>query len=108
MVTWSSFSTLFLHERESLAGGFLVASFRCLQGIELMVLGCVISLHMSSHVANPVFPFNGRIEKGHTEFTGRIFDDSLAAITLLDNRVTPASIELASFLGHENTIITLS
>jgi hypothetical protein len=88
--------------------GFLVASLRCLQGIELMVLGRVIFLHMGSHVANPVFPFSRRIEKSHTEFTGRIFNDSLAAVTFLDNRVTPASIKLASFFGHENTIITLS
>jgi hypothetical protein len=73
-----------------------------------MVLCRVIFLHMGSHVANPVFPFSGRIEKGHTESTGWIFDDSPAAITLLDNRVTPASIELASFLGHENALITLS
>jgi len=73
-----------------------------------MVLGYVISLHMSSHVANPVFPFSGRIEKGHAEFTGRIFDDSLAALALLNNSVTPASIELTSILGHENTLITLS
>jgi hypothetical protein len=73
-----------------------------------MVLGCAIFFHMGSHIANPVFPFRRRIEKGHTESTGRIFDDSLAAITLLDNRVTLASIELTSFLGHENAIITLS
>jgi len=42
-------------------GDFLVASFRCLQGIELMVIVYVISLHVGSHVANPFFPFSGRI-----------------------------------------------
>ena len=73
-----------------------------------MVIGRVISLHMGGHVANPVFPFSGRIRKIHTEFTGGIFSDSLAAIALLDNRVTPASIEFASSLGHENALITLS
>jgi hypothetical protein len=73
-----------------------------------MVIGCVISLRMGSHVANPVFPFSGRIRKIHTEFTGGIFYDSLAAIALLDNSVTPASIKFAPSLGHENALITLS
>ena len=73
-----------------------------------MVIGCVISLHMGSHVANPVFPFSGRIRKIHTEFTGGIFSDSLAAIALLDNSMTTASIEFASSLGHEDALITLS
>ena len=73
-----------------------------------MVLDCVISLHMGGHVANPIFPFNGGIRKIHTEFTGGVFCDSLAAIALLNNSVTLASIELASSLGHENALITLS
>ncbi len=73
-----------------------------------MVIDCVISLHMGSHVANPFFPFRGRIGKVHTEFTGGIFNDSLAAIALLNNRVTPASIEFTSSLGHENALMTLS
>jgi hypothetical protein len=73
-----------------------------------MVICRVISLHMGSHIANPVFPFSGRIGKGHTEFAGGIFSDSLAAIALLDNSVTPASIKLTSSLGHENALITLS
>jgi hypothetical protein len=85
-----------------------VASFRCLQGIELMVIVYVISLHVGSHVANPIFPFSGRIWRDHAELAGRIFADSLTAIALLDNSVTSASIILASFLGHENTLITLS
>ena len=73
-----------------------------------MVIDCVIYLHMGSHVANPVFPFSGRVRKIHTEFTGGIFNDSLAAITLLDNSVTPASIEFTSSLGHEYALMTLS
>jgi hypothetical protein len=73
-----------------------------------MVIDCVISFHMGGHVANPVFPFSGRIREIHTEFTGGIFSDSLAAITLLDNRVTAASIESASSLCHEDALVTLS
>jgi hypothetical protein len=86
----------------------LVASFRCLQGVELMVTTHLIFFHVGSHVAHPIFPFSGRIWRDHAELTGRIFADSLTAIALLDNSVTSASIILASFLGHENTLITLS
>jgi len=40
---------------------------------------------MSSHIAVSVFPFDGRVEETHTVFSGGIFDDSLAAFTLLHN-----------------------
>jgi hypothetical protein len=73
-----------------------------------MVIGGVISLHMGCHVAIPIFPFRGRIWKIHAEFTGWIFCNPLAAIALLDDSVTPASIEFASSLGHEYAFITLA
>jgi len=73
-----------------------------------MVIGCVISFHMGSHITTPVFPFDGGIRGIHAEFTGGVFNDLLAAITLLDNRVTTAPIECASFLCHKDALITLS
>jgi hypothetical protein len=73
-----------------------------------MVISCVVSLHMGSHVANPVFPFGGRIRESHTEFTGGIFSDLLAALALLDDRITSAPIELAAILGHKHALIALS
>ena len=72
-----------------------------------MVLDRVIFLHMSGHIADPAFPFSGWIGKIHAEFAGGIFRDSLAAIALLDNGVTLATVECASLLGHEYTFITL-
>ena len=73
-----------------------------------MVIGCVISFHMGSHITIPVFPFERGIRGTHAEFTGGVFNDLLAAITLLDNRVTATSIECASFLCHKDALITLS
>lgn len=59
---------------------------------------------MSSHIADPVFPFDGRIKETHTVFSGGIFNDSLAAITLIDNRITATSIKLASFFIHKDAL----
>jgi hypothetical protein len=68
----------------------------------------MISLYMGSHVANPVFPFGGGVRESHTEFTGGIFNDFLTALALLNNRITSASVELTSILGHKNALIALS
>jgi hypothetical protein len=73
-----------------------------------MVILCVISFHMGGQIANPIFPFGRGIRETHTEFTGGVFSDSLAAITLLDNSVAPASIEFASSFSHKEAIVTLS
>jgi len=52
---------------------------------------------MSSHIAGPIFPFEGRVEETYTVFSGGIFNYSLAAITLINYGVTATSIKLASF-----------
>jgi hypothetical protein len=67
----------------------------------------VVSFHMGGQIANPIFPFGRGIRKTHAEFTGGVFSDSLTAITLLDDSVTPASIEFASSFGHKDALVTL-
>jgi len=59
---------------------------------------------VSSHIAGPVFPFDGRVEETYTVFSGGIFNDSLATITLINDGVTAASIKLASFFGHKDAL----
>lgn len=59
---------------------------------------------MSSHIAGPIFPFEGRVEETHTVFSGGIFNYSLAAITLVNYGVTATSIKLASFFCHKDAL----
>ena len=59
---------------------------------------------MSSHITGPIFPFNRRVEETHTVFSSGIFNDSLAAFTLINDGVTAASIKLASFFGHKGAL----
>jgi len=59
---------------------------------------------MGSHIADPIFPFDSRIRETHAVFSGRDFNDSLAAITLINNRVTTTSIKLASSFAHEDAL----
>jgi hypothetical protein len=65
-----------------------------------------LGLHMSCHVADAIFPFYNRVRETHTKRSGRILNDSLAAITLIDNRVAATSIELASSFGHKDALNT--
>jgi len=59
---------------------------------------------MGSHIADPDFPFDTSVRETHTVFSGRDFNDSLAAITLINNRVTTTSIKLASSFAHKDAI----
>lgn len=59
---------------------------------------------MSSHIADPVFPFDRRVEETYTVFSGGVFNDSLATITLINDGVTATSIKLASFFGHKDAL----
>jgi len=59
---------------------------------------------MGSHIADPGLPFDSRVRETHAVFSGRDFNDSLATITLINNRVTATSIKLASSFGHEDAI----
>jgi len=61
---------------------------------------------MGSHIADPVFPFAGRVRETHAVFSGRDFNDFLTTITLINDRVTAASIKLASSLGHKDALRT--
>ena len=61
---------------------------------------------MSCHVADAIFPFHSRVRETHTKRSGGILNDSLAAITLINNRVAAASIELASSFGHKDALNT--
>ena len=71
-----------------------------------MVFRRSLGLHMSRHIADAIFPFYGRVRETHTIRSGGILDDSLAAITLINNRVALASIELASSFGHKDALNT--
>jgi hypothetical protein len=59
---------------------------------------------MRSHIADPIFPFDRGARETYTVLSGRDFSDSLAAITLTNNRVTPTSIKLASSFAHEDAL----
>lgn len=63
---------------------------------------------MSSHIADPVFPFKSRVGETHAVFPGGIINDSLAAFTLIDDGVAGASVELASSFGHEDAFLAFS
>jgi hypothetical protein len=59
---------------------------------------------MGSHIADPGFPFDNRVRETHAVFSGRDFNDSLTAITLINNRVTAASIKLTSSFVHKDAL----
>jgi hypothetical protein len=59
---------------------------------------------VGGHVADTVFPFGSRLGETHAVFSGGNFDGPVTAITLLNNRVTPASIELASCFVHKDAL----
>jgi len=59
---------------------------------------------MGCHIADPYFPFDSRVRETHAVFSGGDFNDSLAAITLINNRVTTASIKLTSSFAHKDAI----
>jgi len=63
---------------------------------------------MSSHIADPVFPFKSRVGETHAVFPGGIINDSLAPFTLIDDGVAGASVELASSFGHEDAFLAFS
>ncbi len=69
-----------------------------------MVSRCNAGLNVGCHIADPVFPFGGRLGETHAVFPGGDFDGPVAAVTLLNNRVTTASIELASCLVHKGAL----
>ena len=72
-----------------------------------MVSRCIAGPDVGCHIADPVFPFGSRLRETHAVFPGRDLDDPLAAITLLNNRVAPASVELASHFVHKDALIPL-
>jgi hypothetical protein len=63
---------------------------------------------MGGHIAGSIFPFGRWIRENHTKFSGGVFNDFLTAITLINNRVTTASIKFASFLGHKDALSAFS
>jgi len=63
---------------------------------------------MGGHIADPSFPFNSRVGETHAVFSGGDFNDSLASVTLINNRVTATSIELASSFAHEDALSAFS
>jgi hypothetical protein len=54
-----------------------------------------------------MFPFGSRLRETHAVFPGGDFDDPVAAITLLNNRVATAPVELASRFVHKDALIPL-
>jgi hypothetical protein len=58
----------------------------------------------SSHIAEPGFPFHSRVRETHAVFSGRNFNDSLAAITLINGRVTATPIKLTSSFVHKDAL----
>ena len=73
-----------------------------------MVLSCLLALNVSCHIADPSFPFHGRVRKIHAERSGGVLGDSLAAVALFNNGVAAAAVKLASFLGHEDALMPFS
>ena len=59
---------------------------------------------MGSHIAEPDFPFNSRVRETHAVFSGRDFNDSLAAVTLINDRVTATPIKLTSSFVHKHAL----
>lgn len=54
-----------------------------------------------------MFPFGSRLRETRAVFPGGDFDDPVAAITLLNNRVATAPVELASRFVHKDALIPL-
>ena len=61
---------------------------------------------MGGHAADPTSPFNGGVREAYAEFTGRVFLDFLATVTLLNNLVTVTSVKLAPGFAHKKAIRT--
>ena len=59
---------------------------------------------MGSHIADPGFPFHSRVGETHAVSSGRDFNDSLAAVTLINNGVTATSIKLTSSFVHKDAL----
>lgn len=59
---------------------------------------------MGSHIADPGFPFDSRVRETRAVFSGRDFNNSLAAITLIDSRMTATSIKLTSSFAHKDAL----
>lgn len=64
-------------------------------------------LYMSCHIADTVFPFDSGVRGTHTVLSGGIFSDSLAALALINDWVTAASVKITSSLGHEDALSAL-
>ena len=62
---------------------------------------------MRSHIADPTFPFPRGVRETHTVFSGGDLNDSLAAITLSNNRMTAASVKLAPSFAHHDALTPL-
>ena len=61
---------------------------------------------MGRHVAIAITPLGSRIRRDEAIFPGGEFSDSLAALTLLNDRMAGAAIKLAPFFAHEKTLIS--
>ena len=91
-------------EENSWSRDLLVEPFWGLQGINFVFSSFIADLHTDNHIADPGFPFDRRIRETHAVLSGRDFSDSLTAITLINNRLTAASIKLASSFAHEDAL----
>jgi hypothetical protein len=61
---------------------------------------------MGRHVAIAITPLGGGIRRDEAIFTGGEFLDSLAALTLLNDRMARTTVKLAAFLAHEKTLVS--
>ena len=81
------------------------SAFGGFQGIDLPDGFTVGGLQMGGHVTGAHAPLHSRIGKYKAVFAGGKLLGLLAAVTLFNNRVAGASVELTSFLAHEMTIV---
>lgn len=62
---------------------------------------------MGGHVAFPDAPLGGRLREAEAILACGKVNRFLTPFTLFNNRVANAAIELATFLTHKETIVTL-
>ena len=81
-------------------------TLRGLKGIQSTVPLTISGLHVGSHVAVSITPFNGWLRETYAVFAGGEFLDFLAAFALLNDGMAVASIKLTPIFGHKKTIYT--
>ncbi|VBB42074.1 hypothetical protein TRIP_B200214 [uncultured Desulfatiglans sp.] len=82
----------------------MFSAFGSLEGVDLGVRFLGGFFHVGGHIAFREAPFRCRIGEDGAVFPGGEFFDPLAALTLLDDGMTAASIELAALLLHKGAL----